>query len=82
MYAGSVEMTMADRLALSPAEYSPVPVLFSIEDNQWVIYTRDSFYFHCECHDLVWQHNEMIAIDMGDGMPAFWRCPLPIDSAV
>lgn len=78
MYAGAIEMTIQDRLALSPVENAPIPVLFSEENNAWIISTRDAFYFHCDCHDLVWNSNEMVAFDLVDGQNAFWRCDLPL----
>ena len=81
MYAGSVEMTVKDRLALSPVENSPIPVQWGDEEEAWVIVSRQAFYFTCDCHDLIWNSNEMVHFDLNGGQPAFWRCPLPIDSA-
>lgn len=78
MYAGSVEMTVQDRIALSPVENSPIPVEWGDEEGAWVIASVDSFYFTCDCHDLIWNSNEMVAIDLEDGQNAFWRCVLPL----
>lgn len=59
-------MTVKDRLALSPVEYSPIPVMWSDEDNAWIIPDVDTSAYHynrCDCHNLVWKGKEVYWVD-------------------
>jgi hypothetical protein len=62
--------------------YTPIPVAFSPEDGDWIVNDDDYTFFRCDCHDLLWHHREMVSFDLADGFPAFFRCDLPIETAV
>jgi hypothetical protein len=66
--------------------YSAIPVTYSPEDKEWIVNAfplrSAAYYFHCDCHNLVWHEKEMVMLDLADGHNGFWRCDLPIETAV
>lgn len=69
--------------------YTPIPVIFSPEDGEWLISTSQSGYYalrpvrdyiRCDCHDLMWHYAELHVLPVNEewyGEGELLTCDLP-----